>query len=169
MSRAVWSLGLSQRLNLLDLLAHAREVAGHYRICPDDETVALAATDTALPVLNTVAVSASAVGLCGCAALIGVAGLYKVLRDQSRCSGAALDMAGVQAQKLMPLPHSAISAEFARLAGQKLTSKSMPCLRPWHWDMESDSDEEEERNDERLAVDEDCLASTFVRINLPSN
>eukprot|EP00913_Durusdinium_trenchii_P025198 g23656.t2 len=38
-----------------------------------------------LPALNTVAASASAVGLCGCAALIGVAGLYTVLRDQSRC------------------------------------------------------------------------------------
>lgn len=213
----VWSLGLSQRLNLMDLLARAREVAGHYRcysligancqhfaadfatslgaptrICPDDETVVLAATDTALPVgvvgacvaataagaanapalswlpaLNTVAVSASAVGLCGCAALIGVAGLYKVLRDQSRCSGAAaLDLAG--GAHLMP-PISAVSTEFARLTSQKLTSKSMPCLR-WHPDLQSDSEVEEleelEELEERPADNNDSLAST-LRTDLP--
>lgn len=216
----VWSLGLSKRLNLMDLLARAREVAGHYRcysligancqhfaadlasslgatrICPDDETVALAATDTALPVgvvgacvaataagaanapalswlpaLNTVAVSASAVGLCGCAALIGVAGLYKVLRDQSRCSGAAaLDLAGSCEAHLMPPLLSAVSTDFrfslTRLTSQKLTSKSMPCLR-WRHDMESDSESEEPEELERPAESKDSLASTLVHTDLP--
>ncbi|CAJ1397323.1 unnamed protein product [Effrenium voratum] len=205
----VWALGLSGRLNLLELQARAREVASHYRcysfigancqhfaadlavrlgapsrISPDDETVALAATDTALPVgvvgacvaaaaqgisgaplawgpaLNTVAVSASAVGLVGCAALIGVAGIYKLLRDQSRQSAPAAMLAGAHM-----LARSASSRLLSLSNSRPVMSKSMPCLRNFEDVTDSETEDEEDVDDRWAgAKDQDWLASTFVRI-----
>ncbi|CAK9089152.1 Hypothetical protein (Fragment) [Durusdinium trenchii] len=204
----VWSLGFTRRMNLLDLQAHALEVAGRYRcysfigancqhfaadlatslgasrVCPDDETVALAATDTALPVgvvgacvaataagaanapalswlpaLNTVAASASAVGLCGCAALMGVAGLYTVLRDQSRCVCPVV-VGGSSARRMLARPASSCLLLSYR---HKLASKSMPCLH--RHDENSDSEDDEEDVGDGRFYSEDWLASTLVRIN----
>ncbi|CAE7662057.1 Slc25a35 [Symbiodinium pilosum] len=187
----VLRLGLSQRLNLLEIQAHALQAFGRYkcysfigancqhfatdfakglgaltRINPDDETIALAATDTALPVgvvgacvaataavgaatasqascapvLNVVAASASAVSLFGCAALAGVAGMYKLLHDQNR-QGSPVAGGGQM-----------IFAQSASMClsidGQKLLSKSMPCLR--RLETSSDTEDEELQELDRL-------------------
>ncbi|CAE7244924.1 unnamed protein product [Symbiodinium sp. CCMP2592] len=183
--RTVHSLGLSRRLNLLQLQVLAVQAFARYkrysfigancqhfaadfanglgartRINPDDETVALAATDTALPVgvvgacvaataavgaasaqaglapvLHAVAASASAVGLVGCAALAGVAGVYKLMHNQSRqASPVARGPEGFDGHvQLLTKSTSCLSL----IDGGSL-SKSMPCLRRFPTDSDTE-------------------------------
>jgi len=203
--RSVFSLGVSERMTLLDLQNHALQAFGRFRcysfigancqhfaadmasglgartrINPDDETIALAATDTALPVgvvgacvaataaagaasavwapvaLNVIAASASAVSLIGCATLAGVAGLYRMLHDQSR--------QGSPVARGAQLLFAQSASVCLSSAGSRLLSKSMPCLRSFG--ASSDSEDEELDGLERhVTADPHWLASALSAVS----